>query len=189
MQKTEYRDTNLSIDFYPVFLDYNLTVALYNYFEQIHWTRKSSRSTLIFANHDPNKSGNSGITYSVNYNDITTERETVQFPDLIKFVKDLVEKQTNNIYTVCIVQRYPNGNVGIGYHRDKEMLPGTTIAGISIGETRRLNVKRGFNLYHMDLINGSLYVLNPPTNDYYVHSILKDSTKNVRYSLTFRNYQ
>ncbi len=39
------------------------------------------------------------------------------------------------------------------------------------------------------LENGSLCVIQPPTNDFFTHSIKKDESKNVRLSLTFRNYK
>ena len=100
----------------------------------------------------------------------------------------MVEEITNEKYNICVIQRYPSGKVGIKKHRDKEMKLGTTISGLSLGATRKLKLEYYDKNIEKDLLSGSLYVLNPPTNSYYTHCIEKDSTTEPRISLTFRNY-
>src|SRR3989338_8052202 len=100
----------------------------------------------------------------------TFTRDTVQWDPVIKSIKNNLENFIDEKFTVCVLQKYKHGNIGIKPHRDKEMKKGTIICGLSVGETRTLTVAGGNK------------------NDYWSHSIEKDSTKNVRYSATFRNY-
>ena len=88
-------------------------------------------------------------------------------------------------FNVCVIQQYPNGKYGIQKHRDKEM--NGMICGISVGQTRTLSMyKYNTNVLNQPLNNGSLYLILPPTNDFFLHAIEKDSSRGVRYSLTFR---
>lgn len=60
------------------------------------------------------------------------------------------------------------------------------ICGISIGQTRTLSMYKYNNILNQPLKNGSLYLLLPPTNNFYSHAIEKDDSIGLRYSLTFR---
>jgi alkylated DNA repair dioxygenase AlkB len=108
-----------------------------------------------------------------------------EIPILSK-LRDIVQKLTSSEYTYCVVQYYPSGKVGINPHKDKEMIPGSTICGLSVGQNRTLRMSRNGKNIDLDLLSGSLYVLYPPTNDYWTHSILKDDSIHPRISLTFR---
>jgi alkylated DNA repair dioxygenase AlkB len=104
-----------------------------------------------------------------------------------------VEKMVDEKFNVCVVQRYPNGSYGINPHKDKEMIIGTTICGISFGAKRKLRLHSPkymkLDNIELDLEHGSLYVLKSPTNTYWSHEIVKDKNINKpRISLTFRNY-
>jgi alkylated DNA repair dioxygenase AlkB len=56
-------------------------------------------------------------------------------------IKQRVSEVANESFSVCIEQKYHTGKTGINHHRDKEMVPGTIIAGVSFGETRTLEMK------------------------------------------------
>ena len=91
-------------------------------------------------------------------------------------------------FNCCVVQRYSSGRVVIKAHRDKEMTEGTMICGISLGQKRTLTMyKYKTPILSQPLDHGSLYLLLPPTNDFFAHSIPTDDSKQVRISLTFRN--
>ena len=106
----------------------------------------------------------------------------------MEVIRDRAQEITGEKYNICVVQRYPSGKVGIKPHRDKEMTKGTTICGVSVGETRVLTINGKKNI-NLSLNPGSMYVFNPPTNTYNTHCIQKkDDTKGPRISLTFRNY-
>jgi hypothetical protein len=178
-----YRGNELDVNYYPKLLDDNTCSLLYNYFLRI-FKDQSRRSSIVF--------GDEGLIYSV----INRENETntlavpwSTFPGLIA-IKELIETITQQKYTICIVQSYPNGKIGINPHRDKEMVSGTRIAGLSIGAERTISFTRdNESTINIKLENGSLYIMNPPTNQKWLHSIVKDHTiKDTRFSLTFRDY-
>jgi len=108
-------------------------------------------------------------------------------------IRNHLEQLTGEKYNYCVIQYYPCGKVGIKPHKDKEMILGTTICGLSIGETRFLELSPPKFVNEEKIIlplkSGSLYVLKPPTNSYWIHAILTDDTTKPRISLTFRNVQ
>lgn len=110
-----------------------------------------------------------------------------QFPELER-VKCAIEKETGQTYQVCVIQRYNSGQVGIKPHRDKEMRSGTIIASLSLGCSRTMRFERGETAHDVVLSAGTLCLLYPPTNDYWLHSIpLDPALTGVRFSLVFRN--
>ncbi len=179
-----YKDTDLDVDYYPQLLDAELAQTWYSYLYGL-FAHDNKRTSLLF--------GDTGIIYKVAYGDTETRRLVMPWTDLpaLSELKSLIEKITDQKYTVCIVQYYPTGKVGIGKHKDKEMVPGTRIAGLSIGAKRTISFTRAsYNPINIELESGSLYVMNPPSNDRWLHSIVKDSKiKEGRISLTFRDYR
>lgn len=135
--------------------------------------------------------GDDGLIYRINFQGKITERPAQSWNKvpLLKYLRDYVSELTRNKYTICVVQRYPSGKIGINPHKDKEMILGTTIAGLSFGAERTLVMGRGEKNIEIPLPSGSLYVMNPPTNTYWTHSIKKDNSSIIRISLTFRNYE
>ena len=186
MQLTQYREQYLNVDLYTHFCSDEQAQGIFNLLQTLPWNQNQRRQKLIFAN--------PGISY-----DITFKGKLVRYPTrlwaelpILEIIKTYVEQLTGQTYTVCVVQRYPNGTIGINPHRDKEMKPGTTILGVSfqsdLTETRNMTFEYKGNKVTVPLTAGSVYVLHPPTNDYWSHSIEKDNTVGVRMSLTFRNY-
>ena len=182
--KCEYRDDGLDVDFYPHLLNHELAIGWYSYLEELI-PHEARRNSVLF--------GDPGIVYTVNYMDTTSNRPVMPWTELpaLQELKSLVEAVTEQKYTVCVIQRYPNGNIGINPHRDKEMVLGTRICGLSLGATRELMFsKHGFEPVTISLNSGSLYVMKPPTNQKWLHSIIKNrSIVEPRFSLTFRDYR
>lgn len=179
----QYAKPDLDVTLYPNLLNSELAAAWYGYFEQIFPPEKT-RTSMLF--------GDPGLIYRVTYQNSTTEREVYPWDTLpaLPQLKELVSKITRQKYTVCAVQCYPNGRIGIAPHRDKEMVAGTRIAGLSLGAERTIEFTRAHHeSVSIKLPSGSLYVMNPPTNQKWLHSITKQSEiKDKRYSLTFRDY-
>lgn len=190
MQK--YTRPGMNVDFYPALYSAEDSKYIYDTLEQeIKWLkpmRDTQRNNQIY--------GDDGLVYEVkfsNYNgkpEKVTRRKAVSWTEcpLLIQIRDGISSITHEKYNICVVQRYPNGNVGISPHKDKEMVPGTTICGLSFGSTRTLSLGRYNDTVKIDLTPGSMYVLNPPTNDYWTHAIEKCTEPNARISLTFRNY-
>ena len=188
--KCKYTRDNLDIDFYPHFLTHELAYNWNSYLESVI-PHEKRRTSLLF--------GDPGLIYNVNYQEITTSREVYPWTDLpaLTQLKELVEKITEQRYTVCAIQRYAHGSIGINPHRDKEMVLGTRICGLSLGATRTISFIKTIygnpiplDEVNIPLISGSMYVMNPPTNQKWLHSIIKEpSISEPRISLTFRDYK
>lgn len=133
--------------------------------------------------------GVKGLSYSVTFYGKTIVRPITDWEDwpLLLKIKAKVEEVTGGNYKYVVIQFYPHGDIGIPAHRDKEITPGKTIAGLSIGACRTLTMKRyGYGAKSQDLMPGSVYAMYPPTNDWWTHEIEEDDTVEPRISFTFR---
>jgi len=194
--RLEYEDRFLALDFYPTLYTLEDSELIYDtLFQHIKWTRD-----IVPYQRRNQTYGDDGLVYSITfgYGDKanTVHRVAKQWSDvpILHLIKQDIEAVTGASYNFCVAQYYPSGRVGINPHRDKEMVRGTTISGLSFGQTRKLSMgpPRFLEKYKdpllLDLVPGSLYVLHPPTNDYWSHCIVKDGTvREPRLSLTFRN--
>jgi hypothetical protein len=197
MQKQTYRKpgSRFNFDFYPEFLSSGEADSLFSLIERkIRWNRKITPGLRVNQTY-----GDPGVSYTLHIRGTTIVRKATDwntFPELFD-LKCKVEEITDSKYNYCVIQRYPSGKVGIKKHRDREMTSGTTIAGLSIGAQRELIMYpdvRAIGSFSNKPINiklnsGSLYVFNPPTNDYWLHSIEPDlSISKPRISITFRTW-
>ncbi len=184
----EYRtdDELFQVDYIPQFLTDVEAKDLYVKLEKT-LPKQNKRQAIIYADTD--------IIYSIYYRNKKFKRDTLSWTPELSIIKTKLESFLYNQYNIkinlntCVVQRYPNGKAVINPHRDKELNSNTPICGISLGQTRILemsNYKK--TILSLPLENQSMYILLPGTNDYYTHAIKKDDSKNIRISLTFRNY-
>jgi alkylated DNA repair dioxygenase AlkB len=185
----EYRiehDDIFKVDYLPEFFEKEEADQLYIEIEKL-FKKYNKRQAIIYA--DPN------ITYTINYKNKKYERATLDWIPILSNVRTKLQLYLKNHYdldillTTCVIQRYPSGKVGINSHRDKELSNNTPICGISLGQTRILEMGNyKHNILSLPLEHQSLYMIMSETNQYYTHSIKKDDSKNIRISLTFRNY-
>lgn len=106
-------------------------------------------------------------------------------------IKSLIESRTGASYNACLLNLYHNGEEGMGWHSDdeKEIIPNSSIASLSIGAERKFAFKHKTTKETVNLIleNGSLLEMKGPIQQYWWHSLPK--TKKVqapRINLTFR---
>lgn len=188
----EIRGLGLAVDFNDSYLSKEKSDEIFEFCDKtVNWNPKmeNRRSNVTF--------GETGLIYAVTFQENTVYRKAISwdtYPCILKLKKKVEATTINtapNGYNFCAIMRYPSGNVAIKKHRDKEMVHGTSIVGISVGSTRRLQLTPPYEFKKyptiLHLTHGSIYCLLPPTNDRYVHEILKDTDAGVRYSLTFRN--
>ncbi|XP_037038085.1 DNA oxidative demethylase ALKBH2-like [Bradysia coprophila] len=133
-----------------------------------------------------------GITYTFSGLTMPTRN---WFP-LLSQLRDIVTKLTGFDYNFVLVNRYENGNQHIGEHRDgeKEIDPSSPIVSLSFGQHRDFvfrhsNSKARPDLtpIKMELPNGSILVMNPPTNQFWLHSLpIRKKALHPRINLTFR---
>lgn len=123
-------------------------------------------------------------------------RQATPWSDTVFHVKRIIEEQLTTIninvnFNTCLLNYYPTGMDGMGYHADdeKELGPQPIIASLSLGATRKfvLKHKKTQDKVELHLGSGQLIVMHGDTQQYWKHTVTK--TKAVsegRISLTFR---
>jgi alpha-ketoglutarate-dependent dioxygenase alkB family protein 2 len=181
-------DKKLDIQIYTCFLSINEADQLFQQLKnQVQWPKPLPSYRRINATY-----GDLGLVYIIKFPNGTVYRKAIPWETLPVIIpyRDRITKLIGHSVDTCVIQWYPFGRIGIKPHRDKEMVHGTSICGISLGSTRKLEVSNGHITHEISCNHGSLYILNPPTNDYYTHSIpVESEISDPRISLTFRNYR
>ncbi|KAA0913480.1 alpha-ketoglutarate-dependent dioxygenase AlkB family protein [Psychrobacter sp. ANT_WB68] len=123
-------------------------------------------------------------------------RQAIAWIDSVFHVKHYVEQQLLKIgihanFNSCLLNYYPSGDEGMGYHADdeKELGDQPIIASLSLGATRKFvfKHKKTQDKVELYLESGQLIVMHGDTQKYWKHSITKTKTVNEgRISLTFR---
>ena len=123
-------------------------------------------------------------------------RQAIAWTDSVFHVKHHVEQQLLKIgihanFNSCLLNYYPSGDEGMGYHADdeKELGHQPIIASLSLGATRKFffKHKKTQDKVELYLESGQLIVMHGATQQYWKHSITKTKTVDEgRISLTFR---
>ncbi|WAI88980.1 hypothetical protein SC65A3_02469 [Psychrobacter sp. SC65A.3] len=123
-------------------------------------------------------------------------RQTIPWTDTVFHVKHHIEQKLLDLgidanFNSCLLNYYPSGEDGMGYHADDERELGEqpVIASLSLGATRKFvfKHKKTQDKVELYLESGQLIVMHGDTQSFWKHSITK--TKKVttgRISLTFR---
>ena len=123
-------------------------------------------------------------------------RQTIPWTDTMFHVKHHIEQKLLDLgidanFNSCLLNYYPSGEDGMGYHADDERELGEqpVIASLSLGATRKFvfKHKKTQDKVELYLESGQLIVMHGDTQSFWKHSITK--TKKVttgRISLTFR---
>ena len=124
------------------------------------------------------------------------KRESIPWSESMFHVKQHVEKQLANIgivadFNSCLLNYYPSGSDGMGYHADNEKELGyqPVIASISLGATRKFvfKHKKTQDKVELYLESGQLIVMHGDTQTFWKHTVTKTKTVHEgRISLTFR---
>ena len=123
-------------------------------------------------------------------------RQAIAWTDSVFHVKHHVEQQLLKIgihanFNSCLLNYYPSGDEGMGYHADDEKELGNQpiIASLSLGATRKFvfKHKKTQDKIKLYLESGQLIVMHGATQNFWKHSITKTKTVSEgRISLTFR---
>lgn len=123
-------------------------------------------------------------------------RQSVPWSDTVFHVKQNVEQALLAIgikadFNSCLLNYYPSGSDGMGYHADDEKELGyqPIIASLSLGATRKfvLKHKKTQDKVELYLESGQLIVMYGDTQTCWKHTITKTKTiADGRISLTFR---
>ena len=103
----------------------------------------------------------------------------------------LTEQGLGTEFNACLLNYYPSGEDGMGYHADneKELGQQTIIASVSLGATRKFVFKhrQTKDKIEFPLTSGQLIVMAGNTQQYWLHSLPKTKkVKEGRINLTFR---
>ena len=124
----------------------------------------------------------------------TYSQKTKQGLDWIPILNELkldVEKHTFQKYNACLLNYYHDGMEGMGWHADneKEILPNSSIASLSLGADRKFSFKHKISKETVSIIleNGSLLEMKGTLQNHWLHALPK-TTKVLtpRINLTFR---
>ena len=107
-------------------------------------------------------------------------------------MKNILESKTSENFNSCLLNLYPEGSDGMGWHSDdeKELRPLATIASLSLGSDRKFSFKHRLTkeTVSLTLQNGSLLLMKGSTQKHWLHQLPK--TKKIigpRINLTFRS--
>ncbi|MEN8625374.1 alpha-ketoglutarate-dependent dioxygenase AlkB family protein [Psychrobacter proteolyticus] len=124
-------------------------------------------------------------------------RQTVPWSDIVFHVKQKIEQALAEIgvtanFNTCLLNYYPSGADGMGYHADdeKELGHQPVIASLSLGATRKFvfKHKKTQDKVELHLESGQLVVMHGDTQTFWKHTITKTKTVDTgRISLTFRH--
>lgn len=133
--------------------------------------------------------GDVGISYAYSGIQMKAEGWTPLLSDLKKQLEETSGCEFNSV----LLNYYPDGNAGMGWHSDDEPELGVSpvIASLSFGETRRFDLKpkqgSGVKSKSILLESGSLLIMRGKTQRYWQHSIAKSAkVRGSRINLTFR---
>ncbi|XP_028312272.1 DNA oxidative demethylase ALKBH2 [Gouania willdenowi] len=139
--------------------------------------------------------GDAGVTYT--YSGVT--RVASPWTPTLRNIRDKVTNTTGRIFNFVLINRYKDGRDHMGEHRDdeRELDPLWPIASVSLGATRDFIFRhrdargkqsnRRIQPVKLELANGSLLLMNPPTNSMWYHSLpIRKKVIRPRINLTFR---
>ena len=133
--------------------------------------------------------GYEGFNYS--YSGITCFPE-IWTKELLEIKNAIEQFIPTEDFTSVLLNLYNNGNDKMGWHADDEKELGTNpiIASVSLGETRRFDIKHKQNKdlqFKFELTSGSLLIMRGALQHHWVHQIpAQKKVKNPRINLTFR---
>ena len=117
-----------------------------------------------------------------------------QWNNVLLHLKERVENNSDIKFNSALLNEYPNGEVGMGWHSDdeKELGIDPVIASLSFGANRDFIFKhktdKSIENVKLHLKDGSLLLMLGSTQHYWKHSLPKRlKVKEPRINLTFRN--
>jgi alkylated DNA repair dioxygenase AlkB len=118
--------------------------------------------------------------------------ENAHVPDAIRAAARQVIAATGVAFTSVGLNFYRDGRDSVAPHNDHldEIAPGSPIALLSLGATRRMTIRMKAvprRVFHVDLAGGSLLLMSYETQLHYTHGVPKTSEPvGPRISLAFR---
>jgi len=133
--------------------------------------------------------GDDGVDYT--YSNKT--KKGLSWTATLLKIKSVVENYTHVNYNGCLLNLYHDGNEAMGWHSDneKEILPNSSIASVSIGIERKFSFKNKLSkeTVAVQLENGSLLEMKGTIQKNWLHALPKSKKiSQPRINLTFRQF-
>jgi hypothetical protein len=127
----------------------------------------------------------------INYTYSNKTKQGLEWTPLLKEIKQLVSSYTGSNHNACLLNLYHDGNEGMGWHSDdeKEIIPNSSIASLSLGAERKFALKHKVNkeTHSILLENGSLLEMLGSFQQNWLHAMPKSKKiMDPRINLTFR---
>ena len=152
---------------------------LFNMFRQsVGWdNRMKARKTASF-----------GVSYD--YSGITYR--ATEMPTVITEICNRINARVGYTPNNCLMNYYIDGSSKMGFHSDsaEELLPGTGVSILSLGQERDIAYKSKINqelVYKYRLKGGTLLYMDDLVQQKWLHAIPKSPLNGERISLTFRH--
>ena len=135
--------------------------------------------------------GDPGMTYT--YSGLTLEPRP--WTPALAQLRRRVERAVNATFPAVLGNLYRDENDSVGWHADNEpeLGPQPVIASVSLGATRRFELRRRDDhavRHVLDLEHGSLLALDGPVQHHWQHHVPKGrKPAAVRINLTFRTHE
>lgn len=134
--------------------------------------------------------GDEGCSYT--YSGVKKEPQPWT-PELL-LIKSKVEEISQWKFNSCLLNLYHDGSEGMGWHSDDEpeLVQAAPIASLSLGAARKFSFKHKADKTNASLMleNGSLLLMQAPTQFFWNHSLVKTTRPTgPRINLTFRAIQ
>ena len=178
--------------FMPDFIPKNKALEYYKVLlESINW--KQEQIKMYGKVHDvPRKTawyGYEGFNYNYSGINCNPDPWTIELLEIKKVIEHFVP---NHDFNSVLLNQYRYGNDKVSWHADDEKGLGInpTIASVSLGATRRFDVKHKEDptqKLQLELPSGSLVVMTGKLQHHYLHQIpVQKRVKESRINLTFR---
>ncbi len=128
---------------------------------------------------------------SIAYTYASRTKIGLPWKETLIILKNIVESITNEKYNACLLNLYHNGEEAMGWHCDneKEIVPNSSIASLSIGASRKFSFKHKATkeTISIQLENGSLLEMKGAIQQHWWHALPKSKKiTESRINLTFR---
>ncbi len=146
---------------------------LHELLQQVEW---KNDETIIFGKRIVTRRktawyGENNLSYT--YSGVT--RYTLPWLDILKQLKEIVEKVTADTYNSCLLNLYHDGNEGMSWHSDDEpdLKENGTIASLSFGAKRKFLFKHKTTGEKVDLMldHSSLLAMKDQTQKHWLHRL------------------
>jgi len=126
-----------------------------------------------------------------------TTKKALAWTKELQTLKQIAQDFSRIKFNSCLLNLYPTGEVGMGWHSDDEKSLGkeTTIVSITFGAERKMSFKhksrhkKSPEKSSIFLENGSLLIMKGSTQTHWLHSLPKTAKVNSpRINLTFRTF-